>query len=135
MRSDHPGRFEATTKANELIMRDEGLHAKMACTLLKRELSAGNAVEQLIPIVKEAVRLEQAFIRDTFRGERLFLLNEDILCLHVQTVADYWLTELGQAKIYGTPNQIDWLEGSTLETRVTEYQRLDRCKFSIDADF
>ena len=66
----------------------------MACTLLKRELSTGKTVEQLIPIVKEAVRLEQTFIRDSFRGERLFLLNEDILCLHVQTVADYWLTEL-----------------------------------------
>ena len=142
LRRRHPGRFEATTKANELIMRDEGLHAKMACSLLKRELNAGKTVEQLIPIVKEAVRLEQAFIRGAFRGEWLFLLNEDILCLHVQTVADYWLTELGQAKIYGTPNQIDWLEGSTLEcksnffeTRPTEYQRLDRCEFSIDADF
>jgi ribonucleoside-diphosphate reductase beta chain len=44
LRKRFPGHFEATTKANELIMRDEGVHAKMACTLLKRELDAGKTV-------------------------------------------------------------------------------------------
>ena len=70
------------------------------------------------------------------------MLNQDSLCLHVQVVADHWMAELGLAKIWRTPQQFDWLEGSTLEnksnffeTRVTEYQRLNRDAFSIDADF
>ena len=61
-------------------------------------------------------------------------------------MADYWLTELGQAKMYGTPSQIDWLETPTFESKpdffqveqqVTEYQRLERStmSFSTDADF
>jgi ribonucleoside-diphosphate reductase subunit M2 len=142
LRKRFPGHFEATTKANELIMRDEGLHAKMACVLLKRELAVGKTVHLLELIVRQAVKLEQEFIKDAFQGERLFMLNEDSLCLHVQVVADHWMTELGLEKIWRTPQQFDWLETSALEnksnffeTRVTEYQRLERDAFSTDVDF
>ena len=142
LRKRFPGRFEATTKANELIMRDEGMHAQMACELLRRQLAAGNTIKLLELMVRQAVKLEQDFIRDAFRGERLFMMSQESLCLHVQVVADYWMLELGLEAIWNTPQQFDWLEGSTLEskrnffeTRVIEYQRIDRCAFTTEEDF
>ena len=142
LRTRFPGRFEAITKANELIMRDEGMHTQMACKLLRHHLDAGNTIKLLQLMVRQALKFEQEFIRDAFRGEKLFMMNQESFCLHVQVVADYWMVELGLDAIWNTPQPFDWLERSILEsktnffeTRVTEFQRLDRCAFTTEENF
>ena len=127
LRKRFPGKFQATCKSNELIMRDEGMHAQMAAALY-HQCADKLSTERASELIQDAVLCEQKFVRDCFQGKRLWGINADSLCAHVEHVADYWLAYLGMEKVYNTKSQFDWMESSTLdgksnffEQRVTEY--------------
>jgi len=145
------GLMPGLTFSNELISRDEGLHAEFACMvygMLQNKLP--DKVVQ--DIVEGAVAVERRFICEALPCD-LIGMNSELMTRYIEFVADRLLTSLGHPKRYNASNPFDWMElislqGKTnfFEKRVGEYQKAgvmasatggesDGRGFSLDADF
>merc|ERR1712222_315376 len=122
------GLMPGLTFSNELISRDEGLHAEFACLLygtLKRQLP-----EEIVhDIIRGAVDVERRFICEALSCD-LIGMNNELMTRYIEFVADRLLTALGHSKLFGSSNPFDWmdlisLQGKTnfFEKRVGEYQK------------
>merc|ERR1719493_459498 len=122
------GLMPGLTFSNELISRDEGLHAEFACILygmLENKLPD----EVVHTIVRGAVKAERAFICEALSCD-LIGMNGKMMSTYIEFVADRLLTALGHPKLYNASNPFDWMElislqGKTnfFEKRVGEYQK------------
>lgn len=134
--------------SNEFISRDEALHCEFAC-LLHGHLEEDNRCDKdtIKLIIEEAVEIEKEFISDALPVS-LIGMNADMMKQYIEYVADFWLSRLGQGKIYKVENPFDWmelisLEGKTnfFEKRVSEYQKpgvmqeREENVFTLNADF
>jgi len=136
--------------SNELISRDEGLHAEFAC-LLYSTLQNQLPEDVVHDIIRGAVDVERKFICEALSCD-LIGMNSDLMARYIEFVADRLLTALGHSKIYGSTNPFDWMElislqGKTnfFEKRVGEYQKAgvmgsapgeEEVKgFALDVDF
>lgn len=141
------GLMPGLTFSNELISRDEGLHADFGClmySMLINKLSQKN----LQKIVAEAVEVEKAFICDALPCS-LIGMNSSLMSQYIEFVADRLLECLGSTKIFHAKNPFDFMElislqGKTnfFEKRVGDYQKAgvmvqnkEDQTFSLDADF
>ncbi len=142
------------TFSNELIARDEGLHAEFAIemyNLLDTPLPV-NVVHQ---VLKEAVALEEAFVREAL-PKRLEGINASNMCQYVRYCADRLLSLLRGpgGKPYprlkhhkARRNPYPWMDAISLdsktnffEKRVAEYVKANVGEskaetFSMDVDF
>jgi len=143
------GLMPGLTFSNELISRDEGLHAEFACLVY-------NMLQNKLPdavvhdIVRGAVAAERQFICEALPCD-LIGMNNDMMTRYIEFVADRLLASLGHPKLFGASNPFDWMElislqGKTnfFEKRVGEYQKAGVMAavggesspgFSLDADF
>ncbi|EKX73761.1 ribonucleoside-diphosphate reductase small chain, putative [Theileria equi strain WA] len=140
------GLMPGLTFSNELISRDEGLHADFGCFIyqnLKHKLP-NEAVQQ---IIKEAVIVERSFICDSLPCD-LIGMNSQLMIQYIEFVADRLLKLLGVPPVYNVTNPFDWMDlisvqGKTnfFEKRVGEYQKAgimanqNEQKFSTDIEF
>merc|ERR1712203_526756 len=145
------GLMPGLTFSNELISRDEGLHAEFACMIygmLQHQLPEDVAHD----IVKGAVETERTFICEALPCD-LIGMNGELMTRYIEFVADRLLTALGHSKLFGVSNPFDWMElislqGKTnfFEKRVGEYQKAgvmsgtsgaqeDSRAFALDVDF
>jgi ribonucleoside-diphosphate reductase subunit M2 len=144
------GVMPGLTFSNELISRDEGLHADFACLLysmLENKLPDDVAHD----IINGAVETEKEFICDALSCD-LIGMNSDLMNSYIKFVADRLLVALGHPKIYNAKNPFDWMElislqGKTnfFEKRVGEYQKAgvmasvksqeNSDAFALDIDF
>jgi len=145
------GLMPGLTFSNELISRDEGLHAEFACLvygMLQNRLPDDIAHD----IVRGAVEAERTFICDALPCD-LIGMNNELMTRYIEFVADRLLSALGHPKLFRASNPFDWMElislqGKTnfFEKRVGEYQKAgvmsstsanDDCAkgFALDADF
>jgi len=145
------GLMPGLTFSNELISRDEGLHAEFAC-MVYNMLQNRLPEEVVHNIVRGAVETERRFICDALPCD-LIGMNSDLMTKYIEFVADRLLTSLGHTKIFNVSNPFDWMElislqGKTnfFEKRVGEYQKAgvmasatggekETRGFSLDADF
>jgi ribonucleoside-diphosphate reductase subunit M2 len=122
------GLMPGLTFSNELISRDEGLHAEFACLLY-------SLLEHKLPedvahgIIREAVDVERHFICEALSCD-LIGMNNELMTKYIEFVADRLLSALGHSKLFGSTNPFDWMElislqGKTnfFEKRVGEYQK------------
>merc|ERR1712045_458291 len=122
------GLMPGLTFSNELISRDEGLHAEFACMLY-------NMLQYRLPedvvheIIRGAVEVERRFICEALSCD-LIGMNSELMTRYIEFVADRLLSALGHSKLYGASNPFDWMElislqGKTnfFEKRVGEYQK------------
>ena len=142
------GLMPGLTFSNELISRDEGLHADFACLLYTRHLKHQLPKEKIKEIIVDAVEIEKEFITESL-PVKLIGMNADLMKQYIEFVADRLLMELGNEKIYNATNPFDFMElislqGKTnfFEKRVAEYQKAgvlnnteEANKFSLDEDF
>eukprot|EP00915_Cephaloidophora_sp_WS-2016_P006522 GHVH01008804.1.p1 GENE.GHVH01008804.1~~GHVH01008804.1.p1 ORF type:complete len:352 (+),score=60.43 GHVH01008804.1:67-1122(+) len=140
------GLMPGLTFSNELISRDEGLHADFGCLvylMLKHKLPS----ERVQMIVKEAVEVERSFICDALPCS-LIGMNSGLMERYIECCADRLLNALGYEKVFNTKNPFDWMDlisvqGKTnfFEKRVGDYQKAgvmaDRSQqvFETDTDF
>merc|ERR1712203_525727 len=145
------GLMPGLTFSNELISRDEGLHAEFACLIygmLQHQLPEDVAHD----IVRGAVETERRFICEALPCD-LIGMNGELMTRYIEFVADRLLTALGHSKLFGVSNPFDWMElislqGKTnfFEKRVGEYQKAgvmagtsgaqeDSRAFALDVDF
>eukprot|EP00923_Selenidium_pygospionis_P002889 GHVN01004435.1.p2 GENE.GHVN01004435.1~~GHVN01004435.1.p2 ORF type:complete len:362 (+),score=46.21 GHVN01004435.1:1165-2250(+) len=140
------GLMPGLTFSNELISRDEGLHADFACLLygMLQNPLPNTVVTELI---REAVEVERKFICQSLPCS-LIGMNADLMVQYIEFVADRLLGQLGCQKIFLSPNPFDWMElisvqGKTnfFEKRVGEYQKAGVMtghnvqRFDLEADF
>jgi len=142
------GKMPGLTFSNELISRDEGLHADFAChvyKMLQNQLPEHVAYK----IVSGAVEVEREFITEALSCD-LIGMNCEMMTTYIEYVADRLLVSLGYPKLYNVGNPFDWMElislqGKTnfFERRVGEYQKAgvmsenqaQNVQFTLDEDF
>merc|ERR1719230_2457750 len=141
------GLMPGLTFSNELISRDEGLHAEFAC-LLYGMLQHKLPEDVVHEMIRGAVEVERRFICDSLSCS-LVGMNSDLMTQYIEFVADRLLTALGHSKIWHATNPFDWMElislqGKTnfFEKRVGEYQKAgvmagqeETKGFALDVDF
>jgi len=122
------GLMPGLTFSNELISRDEGLHAEFAC-LLYSMLQNPLPEDVVQTIIRGAVDAERQFICEALSCDLIGMIRE-LMQRYIEFVADRLLTALGHSKIYNASNPFDWMElislqGKTnfFEKRVGEYQK------------
>ena len=136
------------TFSNELIQRDESIHAKFAVEMLNM-LETPLPHDTAIRILKEAVALEEAFIRKAL-PENLIGLSTEHVVEYVQYCAERLLSMLKgkYKKPWNATQTLPFMEMISIdaktnffEARVAEYtmagtgQSSDDTKFSLDVDF
>merc|ERR1719150_790616 len=122
------GLMPGLTFSNELISRDEGLHAEFAC-LIYSMLQHKLPDDVVHDIIRGAVNVERKFICEALSCD-LIGMNSELMTRYIEFVADCLLAALGHSKLYGAANPFDWMElislqGKTnfFEKRVGEYQK------------
>jgi len=122
------GLMPGLTFSNELISRDEGLHADFAC-LIYGMLQNKLPDDVVHEIIRGAVAVERRFICDALSCD-LIGMNSELMMRYIEFVADRLLSALGHPKLYNVTNPFDWMElislqGKTnfFEKRVGEYQK------------
>jgi len=133
------GLMPGLTFSNELISRDEGLHAEFAC-LLYRMLENRLPEDVVHDIIRGAVNAERSFICEALSCD-LIGMNSELMTRYIEFVADRLLTALGHTKLFGSKNPFDWmdlisLQGKTnfFEKRVGEYQKAGVMTSSVGQD-
>merc|ERR1711904_514193 len=122
------GLMPGLTFSNELISRDEGLHAEFAC-LLYGMLEHKLPEDVVNNIIRGAVDAERTFICEALPCD-LIGMNTELMTRYIEFVADRLLLALGHSKIFNAANPFYWMElislqGKTnfFEKRVGEYQK------------
>lgn len=120
---------KALAKSNELIARDEMMHAKFGITIYNNHIVNKVSYEDLIDMFQEAVDIETEFICESLPC-RLIGMNSDLMIQYIKFVADTLIKSLGYKKIYNVTNPFPFMnnmasDGKTnfFEERVTEYKR------------
>jgi len=140
------GKMPGLCFSNELISRDEGLHAQFGCLLVNKYLTEKPSQESVHAMVREAVEIETQFVRESL-PVTLLGLNSDSMVQYVQYIADHMLQALKYPKLYNALNPFEWMEiislqGKTnfFEKRVGEYSKAGvgaviDTTFSLTEDF
>ncbi|GCD80631.1 ribonucleotide-diphosphate reductase subunit beta [Schleiferia thermophila] len=123
------GLMPGLTFSNELISRDEGLHADFAVHLHNHHLVNKVSQKRITQILDEALSIERKFITESL-PVRLIGMNADLMTQYLEFVTDRLLSELGCPKLYNATNPFDFMEMISLqgktnffEKRVSEYRK------------
>lgn len=137
----------ALTKANEFIARDEGIHTRFGIALYKKYIELGRfkalPVERIHQILRSACEVNEVFIRDALKIERIDM-NPDDMILYIKSVTDGISNMLCDTRIYNLENPFaDWMitigldnQSSFFETKVSEYSQptTDTEDFNLNYD-
>jgi len=115
------GLMPGLTFSNELISRDESLHAEFA-VLLHSKLVKKATYFQIRRIIKEAVEIETEFICEALPC-RLIGMNSNLMTQYIQFVADRLCLQLGARKIYDVANPFDFMGMISLESKTNFFER------------
>jgi len=123
------GLLPGLTFSNELINRDEGLHADFAVHLHQHHIVNKVPKERITEILVDALNIEREFITESLPVS-LIGMNSKLMTQYLEFVTDRLLLEYGCDKVYNVSNPFDFmemisLEGKTnfFEKRVSEYQK------------
>ncbi len=125
------GKCPGLAMANELIARDEGLHAQFACELYRAKCQR-LPWKEVFTIVGNVVDLAREFAVEAL-PVALLGMNAEHMTTYIQSVADYWLGHLGYNPMFKAQNPFSWmimisLENKTnfFERRVSEYSKAQK---------
>lgn len=116
------------TYSNELIARDEGLHASFGVEMFNMLEDKPNPLK-IHHIMNEAIELEMAFI-DEALPDKLPGINADSMKQYVTYCADHLLGRINTPQLYGSKNPYSWMDmisidskSNFFEKRVAEYSK------------
>ncbi len=115
------------TYSNELIARDEGLHALFAIEMYN--MYDNPADEEIIhTILKDAVALEEEFVRYSFNGKRFIGMNADSMIQYVQYCADHILSLLkgpsgNYSPIWNVENPFPWMDMISIDSKTNFFEK------------
>ncbi|MDD7913595.1 ribonucleotide-diphosphate reductase subunit beta [Polaribacter ponticola] len=140
------GLLPGLTFSNELISRDEGMHADFAVHLHNNHIVNRVSPDRIKEIIVDALNIEREFVTESLPVS-LIGMNAKLMTQYLEFVADRLLLEFGCEKVYDSTNPFDFmemisLEGKTnfFEKRVSEYQKAGvksggTGSISFDSDF
>ncbi len=95
--------------ANELISRDESLHADFAALLVNEYGGDDKPTDaEITEILVSALDLEKEFIKEAL-PDKLFGMNQDLMSQYLEFITDVWLNALGVATKFGTANPFPFM--------------------------
>ncbi|TFK85156.1 putative ribonucleoside-diphosphate reductase small chain B [Polyporus arcularius HHB13444] len=107
--------------SNELIARDEGMHARFAC-ILTGHLRKKATQDVVHSMMIEAVTLEHQFFEAALpRG--LNGMNVRLMRDYVEYVADFLLVKLGVPVLFGKRNPFPFMETTAIGGRANFFER------------
>ncbi len=115
------GLMPGLTLSNEFISRDEALHTEFA-VLLHSKLMKKCSKSLIKEIVVSAVHIEQEFITESLPC-RLIGMNSKQMKKYIEFVGDRLLLQLGNEKVYLTPNPFDFMELISLDSKANFFER------------
>merc|ERR1712110_1052635 len=115
------GLMPGLTFSNELISRDEGLHAEFAC-LLYSMLEHKLPEDVVHDLIRNAVAVERKFICEALSCD-LIGMNSELMTRYIEFVADRLLTALGHTKLFGSTNPFDWMELISLQGKTNFFEK------------
>lgn len=138
------GIMPGLTFSNELISRDEALHAEFA-VLLYSKLEKRLSNKKIHEIIKEAAELEKEFMIDALPC-RLIGMNSDLMAQYIEFVSDRICLQLGYPVIYGAKNPFNFMELISIESKANFFERTvsdysltnsekNESTFSFESDF
>jgi len=123
------GKMNGLCFSNELISRDEGLHAQFGVLLYTKYLKNKLHEDTITDMINEAVNIELEFVNESLPVS-LLGMNCQEMSLYVKYIADHMSMALGYDKLYEVQNPFTWmdiisLQGKTnfFEKRVGEYSK------------
>lgn len=126
------GKMNGLCSANELIARDEGLHAEFASQLYKRGYVPQLDDITLYEIVSQCVELTVEFACDAL-PVALIGMNNGLMSQYIKSVADFWLDKLGHKPLYNIQNPFNFMKmigmdnkTNFFEKRVTDYSKVEK---------
>ena len=141
------GKMNGLCFSNELIARDEALHASFGCLLFRKYLDKKPSEAVVHEMTRAAVEIESEFVRESL-PVNLIGINAESMIEYVKFVSDHMLSALGFAKLFNAKNPFEWMElismqGKTnfFEKRVGEYSKAnvgnteEQNTIAFDADF
>jgi len=130
---------KALGKSNEWIARDESLHTEFAI-LLYQYLNKKLTEEEVLPILEEAVTIEEEFICHSL-PIKLIGMNHTLMARYIRFCADRLLVQFGFSKKYKETNPFPFMEKISLdgktnffEQRVSEYSLANESQLSFEFD-
>jgi ribonucleotide reductase beta subunit family protein with ferritin-like domain len=101
--------LDGLTTYNELICRDENMHATFACDLLKSGLTGElPPIERIHEIIRGCVDVSNGFVNEVV-PEGLIGLNSTSLRQYMEMTADNLCIKMGVTKIYNVDNPFPWM--------------------------
>lgn len=122
----YPGKLPGVVYSNELISADEALHTDHGVTVY-RSLPKEQQLSQVEvnKIFQSAMDVERFFVQE-FLEEGVLGLSQTQMIQFIEYMCDYWLTELGYAKLFGTPNPLTYMDMLSLKSRTNFFERRNR---------
>jgi ribonucleotide reductase beta subunit family protein with ferritin-like domain len=138
------GLLPGLTFSNELISRDEALHAEFAI-LLYSKLQKKLSKKRVHEIVREACEIEISFMCDSLPC-RLIGMNADLMTEYIKFVSDRICLQLGYDVIYGAKNPFSFMELISIQSKTNFFERtvseyslanktVDKDVFELTSDF
>ena len=108
--------------SNELISRDEGLHAEFGVLLFNKYLVNKPSEETVVAMVKEAVDIEIEFVTESL-PVNLIGMNALLMAGYVRFVADHMLTAMNFKKQFFVQNPFEWMELISLQDKTNFFEK------------
>jgi ribonucleotide reductase beta subunit family protein with ferritin-like domain len=128
----YPGKLFGITFSNDLISRDEGLHADHGVEVYKllttrrvtRQTPSQRLTDtQINAIFQSAMEVERDFINEFMDLDDVLGMNKANMIRYLEYQCDWWLTSLGHTKLYGTANPFPWMDMMALQGRTNFFER------------
>lgn len=119
------GLMPGLSHANELISRDEALHCRFACTLLREHYSPDT--DAVLSMIREAVECEKAFYSEAFGGVDLPCgMNLRSMEKFIEYVAESLKKNmLPDAPVLyeGASNPFEFMDAAAMQTKTNFFER------------
>lgn len=115
------GLMPGLTYSNELISKDEGLHAEFAC-LLYNYIQNRLSTEEVNQIVEEAVAFEKEFILESL-PVKLIGMNSKLMEQYIEFVADRLLIMLGYPTRWKSNNPFPFMDNISINGKANFFER------------
>lgn len=108
--------------SNELISRDEGLHAQFGVHLFNNYLTEKPEKKIVHRMVMEAVEIEKTFVKESL-PVKLIGMNEELMLQYVMFIADHMLTALQYDKLFNVNNPFEFMELISLQDKTNFFEK------------
>jgi len=129
------------TQANEWISRDEGIHVRFACHLIKNYLVNKPSYEKAKEIMESGLVVADKFTNEAIPSA-LVGMSADLMSQYLKYQTDCVMVEMGYPIIYGVENPFKFMVNLCLKKKVdffvrnsTQYQSINdpsELEFGID---